>query len=97
MLSADGTEYQMVSSFSSAKRTASAGKTVALVGTSTTGAPAMAAAKRSKTERSKWNGAWLERRSAAVTPIVRTAQSTNDQPLRWLNITPLGRPVEPDV
>ena len=93
----DGTEYQTVSSESRIHVASSTGKSASCCGTSTTAAPAFAAANRSKTERSKWSGAWLERRSSSVTPNSSVAQSTKAIALRWESMTPFGTPVDPDV
>ena len=51
----------------------------------------------SSTDRSKWNGAWLEKRSSARASTSATDQSMKASAARWLMQTPLGRPVEPDV
>jgi uncharacterized membrane protein len=66
-------------------------------GTSTSVAPAAAAAKTSSTDRSKCRGAWLASRSLGPMRNSATAQSTNARPLAWESMTPLGRPVDPEV
>ncbi len=75
----------------------STGNTDILDGTSTRVAPARAAAYRSKVDRSKWSGAWLDTTSSATTAYSSAAQSTNPRQARWLSITPFGVPVDPDV
>jgi hypothetical protein len=73
------------------------GKTANPSGTSEIAAPALAATKISKTERSKLNGAWLESLSSAVISKVSQPQLTKVSALRCESITPFGTPVEPDV
>ena len=93
----DGTEYHTVMPESRIHLACSTGKSDSPSGTSTTAAPARAAANRSRTERSKWSGAWLESRSSSVTWNSSAAQSTNASAFSCESITPLGTPVEPDV
>ena len=66
-------------------------------GTSEIAAPALIAAKISKTDRSKLNGAWLESRSMLEMAKVSHDQLINVSAFRWESITPLGLPVDPDV
>ena len=51
----------------------------------------------SRIDRSKWNGAWDEQRSVAVTAKVSEHQSTKLVAFRWDSMTPLGFPVDPEV
>ena len=60
-------------------------------------APAIMVANRSNTDRSKKKGAWLEQRSSRVSPVSLTAHRTKKSEVRWLMVTPLGSPVEPEV
>src|SRR5438034_1161971 len=57
----------------------------------------MAARNRSKIDRSKCSGAWFESRSSARTPIRSKHHRTKESPFRWVSMTPLGTPVEPEV
>jgi hypothetical protein len=66
MLRTEGTEYHTVISFCSMNFLTSIGNTDVSGGTMTIVAPAPAAAKMSKIVRSKWSGAWFERRSSGV-------------------------------
>jgi len=75
----------------------SRGRTDFSGGTSTTAAPAPAAANTSKIDRSKWSGAWLDRRSSDETANRAMPQSTNVSAFRWESMTPFGSPVEPEV
>src|SRR5690606_37477829 len=51
----------------------------------------------SRIERSKWNGAWEEKRSSAVGSNVSEHQSMNERALECVCMTPFGLPVDPDV
>src|SRR5438309_1872074 len=51
----------------------------------------------SKTDRSKFHGAWLDRRSAAEMAKVSHAQLIKVSAFRWESMTPLGWPVDPEV
>lgn len=51
----------------------------------------------SRIERSKWKGAWDEKRSAFVGSKTCRHQSTKLTALSWLSITPFGLPVDPEV
>ena len=64
---------------------------------STSVAPCFRQTWRSRIERSKWNGACDEKRSAAVGSKVSEHQSTKLTAFSCDSITPLGLPVEPDV
>src|SRR5438552_16584644 len=94
---AEGTEYHTVSFRSRTTWAIEAPKLASPVWNRCTEAPARAAAYRSKTDKSKWNGAWLHRRSSWPMSKRPTAHSTNARALRWVSITPFGDPVEPDV
>src|SRR5947209_8486434 len=96
-ISADGTEYQIVIAFSESHCTSSRGRRAMASSTSSTLAPDRKATYRSKTERSKWKGAWLESRSDGATRNSRAAHSTKASALRCEIVTPLGVPVEPEV
>ena len=97
MVRIDGTEYQIVIPESLIQRASSMGKRASSGGTRTIAAPACVAANKSKTDRSKCRGAWLESRSLSRTSNSSTAQSTNASAFRWESITPFGTPVDPDV
>ena len=84
-------------SCSAIQRATSTGNSVASGRSSETDAPAAAAAKRSRIERSKCSGAWLESRSCSVIANSSAAQRTNVIALRCESITPFGSPVDPDV
>ncbi len=60
-------------------------------------APCLRETKMSRMDRSKWNGAWAEKRSSARGVNVSEHQSTNVVAFSCVRVTPLGRPVEPDV
>ena len=97
MASADGTEYQIVIRSRRTKSTSRGPTKDKPSGMSETHAPLANAAYRSKTERSKWNGAWLDRRSPGWGSSSSSAHSMNASAFPWLMHTPLGRPVDPDV
>src|SRR6266545_3181925 len=96
-ISADGTEYHTVSPRSATKRAVEAPICATSGGTGCRVPPTLAQANRSNTERSKWNGAWLENRSSGVSSSTAVAHSTNVIPFRWESITPFGSPVDPEV
>ena len=48
-------------------------------------------------ERSKWKGAWFEKRSSSRGSMISEHQSTKAFALRCVSITPFGFPVEPEV
>jgi hypothetical protein len=66
-------------------------------GTSTSVAPCPSETWTSRIERSKWNGACEEKRSASLGAKVSLHQSTKLVPFSCDSITPLGFPVDPDV
>ena len=51
----------------------------------------------SRIDRSKWNGAWLLKRSVSVGSNTDEHQSTKLTAFSCVSITPFGMPVEPDV
>lgn len=97
LASGNGTEYQQVIPELAIHSASSSGNMARCAGTSDTRAPAEAAAFRSSTDMSKWNGEWLLTTSADRTSNSRTAQCTKLRQPRWLNATPLGSPVDPEV
>ena len=51
----------------------------------------------SRTDRSKWNGAWLLKRSCSVGAKTDEHQSTKLVAFPCVSMTPFGVPVEPEV
>src|SRR5437867_10839184 len=97
MMSTIGTEYQTVIPWFWINEESCMGKADNPSGTSEIAAPALIAAKMSKTDRSKFHGAWLDRRSATEMEKVSHAQLTKVSAFRWESMTPLGWPVDPEV
>src|SRR5262249_49282389 len=93
----DGAEYQTLTRRSAKNAPSRAGSLPSASPTRTSVAPHRQEANRSKTERSKWNGACEANRSSAPGASAAAHQSRNVNALACESITPLGRPVEPEV
>ena len=94
----EGAEYQMLIRRSVTNSPSRTGSLPRFSPISTSVDARWQAAKRSNTDRSKWNGACEANRSSSFHgPSVRWHQSRNVKALACDSITPLGCPVDPDV
>src|SRR5262245_35268384 len=93
----DGAEYQTSSRHSARKPPSLAGSLPSASPTRTTVPPTAHEAKRSNTERSKWNGACDPKRSPTRRSNVVKHQLRKQPALACVSMTPLGLPVDPDV
>ena len=93
-----GAEYQTLIRLPARKSPSRAGSLPRFSPISTKVEAFRQAAKRSKTERSKWKGAWEAKRSSLPQgPRDCWHQSRNVKAFLCESITPLGWPVEPEV
>src|SRR3984885_15489193 len=97
MVSTEGTEYQTETRSRSSHCASRAGKMDIFSGTTVMQAPALQAAKMSKTDRSKCSGAGLQTRSSSPRSVQAAAHSTKVSEARCEIITPFGAPVDPEV
>jgi hypothetical protein len=93
----DGVEYHIVMRFDAIAGAKRAGSLPTSSPNRTTVAPCFMGTCRSRIERSKWKGAWDEKRSSSVGSSASPHQSTNAAAWRCESVTPFGVPVEPDV
>src|SRR5690349_10404768 len=96
-LRTDGVEYQTVSCFEAINDASFPGLLPSSSEIKCRVLPCFAGRYRSKIERSKWKGAWLLKRSCSSGVNTEEHQSTKLSALRWLNVTPFGIPVDPEV
>ena len=93
----EGVEYQTLMRWAAIASARGCGLFPSSSETRTTAAPHVSGTNRSRIERSKWKGAWDEKRSSGRGAKAPWHQSTKASALAWVWTTPLGLPVEPDV